>query len=306
VSALLDDLGPWRQRVEDALAHHLDRLADVDDTTPPARLRAAMQHALLAGGKRLRPLVAFATASAVRGDDDIVDATLPAAVALELVHTYSLVHDDLPALDDDDLRRGQPTVHRAFDEATAVLAGDGLLTDAFAVIARAPRNAARQVVELALASGSAGMVGGQHDDIENEGRAAADAGSVDSLRAVHRRKTGRLFAAAAALGALAVHDDDAVVDHARRFGAALGFAFQVQDDVLDVVGDVAKGGKVRGRDARHDKLTYVRALGLDGARALAADAGAEAVRSARELVARTGGSSTRLEQLALFAATRSH
>jgi geranylgeranyl pyrophosphate synthase len=311
---LLQAFGPWRARVDDALAHHIDGFVDVDGTRPPARLSAAMRHALLAGGKRLRPLVALAVARAVRpmgtSDDDVVTAALPAAVALELVHTYSLVHDDLPALDDDDLRRGQPTVHRAYDEATAILAGDGLLTDAWVVLARARKNAALQVEELALASGSAGMVGGQHDDIENEGRAIADALAVDSLRAVHRRKTGRLFAAAAALGALAVQDDRGVVDAARAWGAALGFAFQVQDDVLDVEGDVEKGGKVRGRDEKHDKLTYVRALGLDGARELARRAGDDAVARAVALGARVDGARRNdvalLEQLARFAATRTH
>jgi geranylgeranyl pyrophosphate synthase len=153
-------------------------------------------------------------------------------------------------------------------------------------------------------------VGGQHDDIENEGRATADALAVDSLRAVHRRKTGRLFAAAAALGALAVQDDRAVVDAARAWGAALGFAFQVQDDVLDVEGDVEKGGKVRGRDEKLDKLTYVRALGLTGARALARSAGDDAVSLAQALSTRVVGARrddvALLEELARFAATRSH
>jgi geranylgeranyl pyrophosphate synthase len=213
------------------------------------------------------------------------------------------VHDDLPALDDDDVRRGLPTVHKAFDEATAVLAGDGLLTDAFAVLGGAPHNAALQVVELSRAAGSAGMVGGQHDDVENEGRAVVDA-SVDSLRSVHRRKTGRLFAASAALGALAVQDDAARTALARRYGAALGFAFQVQDDVLDVVGDVDKGGKVRGRDEKLDKLTYVRALGLQGAQALARDAGEEAVTLARQLG--PDDVVAVLVQLARFAVQRTH
>lgn len=304
----------WRTRVDAALTTHLDRFVDVDGTRPPARLSRAMHHALLAGGKRLRPIVALAVARAVRpagtSDDDVFSATMPAAVALELVHTYSLVHDDLPALDNDDVRRGQPTVHKAYDEATAILAGDGLLTDAWVVLARAPRNAALQIEELALAAGSAGMVGGQHDDIENEGRATADALAVDSLRAVHRRKTGRLFAAAAALGALAVQDDRAVVAAARAWGAALGFAFQVQDDVLDVEGDVEKGGKVRGRDEKLDKLTYVRALGLDGARDLARRAGDDAVALAQALAGRVASSRrddvALLETLARFAATRNH
>jgi geranylgeranyl diphosphate synthase type II len=314
VTDVLGELASWRDRVDAALGLHLDGFVDVDGTAPPPRLRQAMRHALLAGGKRLRPLVTLAVAQAVRPPDTTREAALaaalPAAVALELVHTYSLVHDDLPALDDDELRRGQPTVHRAFDEATAILAGDGLLTDAWVVIARAPRNAARQVEELALAAGSAGMVGGQHDDIQNEGRAVAAAGSVDSLRAVHRRKTGRLFAAASALGALAVQDESAVVDAARGFGAALGFAFQVQDDVLDVEGDVDKGGKVRGRDEKLDKLTYVRALGLAGARMLAQEAGDDAVRRARALSTLAPVAAVEdvalLERLAWFAVARSH
>ncbi len=313
-NGLLEELGPWRQQVEAALGAHLDGFVDVDGTAAPPRLTLAMRHALVAGGKRLRPLLAFAVARATRPAgmvaDDAMAAALPAALALELVHTYSLVHDDLPALDDDDLRRGQPTVHRAFDEATAILAGDALLTDAWVVLARARTNAARQVEELALAAGSAGMVGGQHDDLENEGRAAADSGSVDSLRAVHRRKTGRLFAAAASCGAWAVQHDAAVVLAARDFGAALGFAFQVQDDVLDVLGDVEKGGKVRGRDEKLDKLTYVRALGLEGARALARQAGDDAVARAQALAALVPHADAadvdRLARLARFAVARSH
>jgi geranylgeranyl diphosphate synthase type II len=317
VTDLLVALAPWRDRIEAVLALHLDRFVDFDHTRPPTRLSLAMGHALLAGGKRLRPLVACAVARAVCGpgnrpdDDDAVwQQVMPAALALELVHTYSLIHDDLPALDDDDLRRGRPTVHRAFDEATAILAGDGLLTDAWCVLARAPRNAARQVEELALAAGSAGMVGGQADDLENEGRTTNDGASLSSLREVHRRKTGRLFGAACALGAWAVNDDADVARAARAFGAALGFAFQVQDDVLDVTGDVEKGGKTRGRDERHDKLTYVRALGLQGAMDLARSAGDEARHLADALVARMEHPReehvNRLRQLALFAATRTY
>jgi geranylgeranyl diphosphate synthase type II len=314
VTDLTSVLAPWRARVDDALATHLARFVDVDGTAAPVRLRQAMRHALLAGGKRLRPVVAIAVARAVRPEGQranaALDAALPAALALELVHTYSLVHDDLPALDDDDLRRGQPTVHRAFDEATAILAGDGMLTDAWVILARAPKNAARQVEELALAAGSAGMVGGQHDDLQNEGRVVAAEGAVDSLRAVHRRKTGRLFAAAAATGALAVQDDPAVVFAARSYGAALGFAFQVQDDILDVEGDVEKAGKALGRDEKLDKLTYVRALGLPGARALAASAGDDAVRLARALGAAVPAAAAAdvdvLVELARFAVSRNH
>ncbi len=316
---ILAELAPWSAKVEEALRAYLDHTTDLDGTRPPKRLLAAIEHALMAGGKRLRPLVCLAVAQALTndGDDDgdggddndgdngggAIALAMPSAVALELLHTYSLVHDDLPALDDDDLRRGKPTVHRAFDEAAAVLVGDALLTDAFGILSTSKHHVARQVRELAAAAGSGGMVAGQHDDLQNEGRGVS-ALSLEDLHEVHRKKTGRLFAAAAALGALAVGRDD-VVNDARAYGAALGFAFQVQDDVLDVEGDVEKGGKARGRDEKHDKLTTVRALGLDGAKALAARAGVDAVTLAERLV-EGGGSSRRLAALATFAVSRSH
>lgn len=294
-----------KEHTELSLRRFLDGTADIDGTRPPTRLVDAMAHALLSGGKRLRPIITLVVAESVAASDDEPRAlATPAAVALELVHTYSLVHDDLPALDDDDLRRGHPTVHRAFDEATAVLVGDALLTDAFVVLASAERLASQQVRELAAAAGSAGMVAGQHDDIAAEGRAAS-AISLEELQAIHRRKTGRLFSAAAALGVLAVGRDD-LLDDARRFGAALGFAFQVQDDVLDVEGDIEKGGKVRGRDLKHDKLTTVRVLGLEGAKALAHRAADDAVAAAHQLQDRAGRRDARLAALARFAATRTH
>jgi len=301
---ILETLAPLVAHTEESLRRYVDVIADLDGTRPPERLREAMAWALLAGGKRLRPMLALVVAEAVGRDGDSRALATPAAVALELVHTYSLVHDDLPALDDDDLRRGRATVHRAFDEGTAVLVGDALLTDAFLVLARAERHAALQVAELAAAAGSAGMVAGQHDDIEAEGRAASTT-SLAALHEIHRKKTGRLFAAATALGALAVGRDDVVVE-ARRFGAALGFAFQVQDDVLDVVGDVEKGGKVRGRDIKHDKLTTVRLLGLDGARALATRAADDAVAAATALLDKAGARDERLAALARFATDRTH
>ena len=201
------------------------------------------------------------------------------------------------------MRRGRPTLHRAFDEATAILAGDGLLTDAFALLASARHHGARQIEELARAAGSAGMVGGQHDDMLNEGRSVS--ASEPALREVHRRKTGRLFAAAAALAAMAVDRLD-LVDDARRYGQLLGFAFQVQDDVLDVEGDIVMGGKERGRDQKHDKLTYVRALGLEGAKALAIKGGNDAVAAAAVLGTKVQRDTTLLARLALFAAQRSH
>jgi geranylgeranyl pyrophosphate synthase len=303
--SIIDEFQPLQQHAEASLRAFVDGVADLDGTRPPARLVEAMAHALLAGGKRLRPLITLVVAEAVAGaDDDARRLATPAAIALELVHTYSLVHDDLPALDDDDLRRGRPTVHRAYDEGTAVLVGDALLTDAFAVLAGAERLAARQVLELAAAAGSSGMVAGQHDDIAAEGRPAS-ATSLTELHEIHRKKTGRLFGAAAALGVLAVGRDDLVIE-ARRFGAVLGFAFQVQDDVLDVEGDIEKGGKVRGRDLKHDKLTTVRALGIDGAKALAARAADDAVAAAAALLQKAGSSDGRLAALARFAVNRTH
>lgn len=301
----LEELGPWRTLIDQSLQDFVEKHQDVDGTLAPLRLRAAMAHSLLGGGKRLRPLVCLSVASALCDGprEDTIAAALPAALALELVHTYSLVHDDLPALDDDNLRRGRPTLHRAFDEATAILAGDGLLTDAFALLASARHHGARQIEELARAAGSAGMVGGQHDDMLNEGRSVS--ASEPALREVHRRKTGRLFAAAAALAAMAVDRLD-LVDDARRYGQLLGFAFQVQDDVLDVEGDIVMGGKERGRDQKHDKLTYVRALGLEGAKALAIKGGNDAVAAAAVLGTKVQRDTTLLARLALFAAQRSH
>ncbi len=303
--SLLSDLDPLRVLVETSLRTELDRLVDFDGVAPPQRLKDGMAHALLAGGKRLRPLICLATARAVYSadvadDDDAISLALPAAMALEFVHTYSLVHDDLPALDNDDLRRGQPTVHKKWDEGTAILVGDALLTDAFAIVARSKHHAAQQVLELAVASGSSGMVGGQHDDVQNEGKPVSEQ-SHDDLRSIHRRKTGRLFAASAALGAWAANRPD-LVDAARAYGAALGFAFQVQDDVIDVEGDPEKGGKGLGRDEKLDKLTTVRALGLDGAKALARSAAEDAVRCAQAL----GPRSDTLVALARFAASRTH
>ncbi len=293
----------WQARIEQELTRHLQSHGDLDDTKAPAQLRAAMKHALLAGGKRLRPLLCFSVCDVVGG---ATDDAVAGAVALEWVHTYSLVHDDLPSLDDDDLRRGQPTVQKAFNEATAILAGDGLLTDAFAVLASTKHDAALQVRELALAAGSAGMVGGQNDDMQNEGASINGASTSEtSLREVHRRKTGRLFGAAAALGALSANRKD-LLDDARRYGHLLGFAFQVQDDVLDVEGDVEKGGKVRGRDVKHDKLTYVRARGLDGAKALAKEVADEAVAAAVVVGDRAGRDPALLVRLARFAVERNH
>jgi geranylgeranyl pyrophosphate synthase len=298
---VLEELAPWRDAVDQALARYIADHNDGVGQQIPAPLQQALAHALLAPGKRLRPLVCLATADALAPASTpttgaIPLAALPAATALELIHTYSLVHDDLPALDNDTLRRGRPTLHVAFSEATAILAGDALLTDAFAILALAPTAAAAQVRELALAAGSVGMVAGQLADLEAAGKPT----SVEALRAIHDKKTGRLFAAAAALGALAVGASDKR-DLAWAWGAATGFAFQVQDDLLDVEADVEAAGKARGRDLQHDKATYVRLLGTSGARALALQAADDAVALAKQLVP---GDDSLLVKLARFAADR--
>jgi len=287
--------------IEEALVARLDVHVDADGTRPPTRLVEAMRYSLLAGGKRLRPLLVLHAAAA--SSPEVEEPTrerkaMPAAVAIEQIHTYSLIHDDLPAMDDDDLRRGRPTLHKAMGEALAILAGDALLTDAFALLATAEHNAAAQVRELALAAGSAGMVGGQLDDIDHEGK------PIDgpTLAAIHRRKTGRLFVAACALGALAVDAPTERVAMMRAYGAHLGVAFQIADDVLDVEGDVERAGKTLGRDAKHEKATYVRLHGVEVARGMAV---AESERACAA-VASLGAAAQPLVDVARFAATRRH
>lgn len=286
-------LDTWRARFDQALAASVRSIVDVDGAVTPARLADAMEHALLAPGKRLRPLVLLACADALRPSDDVFDLCTPAALALEQVHAYSLVHDDLPGMDDDDLRRGRPTVHVAFDEGTAILAGDALLTNAFGLAARSRHSAAQIVEALALAAGSAGMVGGQHEDTRGLAR------TIDDLLAIHAKKTGCLFRAAAEMGALAVGD----VGHRAqfsRFGAKLGLAFQIGDDVLDVTADPDRAGKRLGRDAARDKVTFVSLLGVDEARARANRAADEAI------AALEGMNAPLLVGLARFAASRDH
>ncbi|MDR5903815.1 farnesyl diphosphate synthase [Franzmannia qiaohouensis] len=228
------------------------------------RLEAAMRYAVLGGGKRLRPVLVYAAGRALGAADAELDAP---AVAIELIHAYSLAHDDLPAMDDDDLRRGQPTLHKAFDEATAILAGDALQTLAFEVLAgtRHARLAAL-VATLASAAGRQGMVAGQALDL------AAVGGQPDvaALAHMHRHKTGALISAALRLGGvIAVAEDDPRLAALAAYGDAIGLAFQIHDDVLDVIGDTQVLGKTSGADAARDKPTYPSLLGLDGARAKA-------------------------------------
>ncbi|PWV78851.1 farnesyl diphosphate synthase [Halomonas sp. A11-A] len=261
------------------------------------RLDAAMRHGVLVGGKRLRPVLVYAAGRALGAADDALDAP---AMAIELVHAYSLVHDDLPAMDDDDLRRGQPTVHKAYDEATAILAGDALQALAFEVLARSthPRLAA-MLVTLAEAAGRDGMVAGQALDL------AAVGGHPDvaALAIMHGHKTGALIRAAVRLGGLvAVAEGDPRLAALDDYARAIGLAFQIHDDVLDVTGDTATLGKASGADAARDKPTYPSLLGLEGARARAG----ELVEEALAALAPLGDGAIPLKALARYMIERDH
>ena len=242
-------------------------LEELDFAPDPRSLRLveAMRYSLLAGGKRIRPVLTMATARSLGVDPATV---LPAAAALELIHTYSLIHDDLPAIDDDTLRRGRPTCHVAFGEDIAILAGDALFAEAFRVlVARqegSPAAVLAAVAEIARATGVQGMVGGQYMDVA--GAAADD----DDLRTLHALKTGRLFAAAVVCGAVLGGADDA--DPYRAFATELGLLFQIVDDILDETGEEAELGKSVGKDRAQEKMTYVSRFGVAGAERLAAEA----------------------------------
>ncbi|MBL9009405.1 MAG: polyprenyl synthetase family protein [Myxococcales bacterium] len=245
----------------------LSRLsAPCDDV--PARLTEAMAYSLLAGGKRLRPILALAGYEAAcqsSGRSADLSVALPLACAVEMIHTYSLIHDDLPAMDNDDFRRGRPTNHKVFGEAVAILAGDALLTESFAVAARCPAPAEAVVAAMAMlaqASGAAGMVGGQVIDFSATGQKVG----VEALRRLHRLKTGALLSVSLCAGARLACSSQAVLDGLRHYGEALGLAFQIIDDVLDVTADLATLGKDPGSDAKKGKTTYVDLLGIDGAR----------------------------------------
>ena len=283
----------WADRCERFLDAALPR-----DDTAPQRLHAAMRYATLGGGKRMRPLLVYATGCGLGVEDHALDA--PAA-AVELIHAYSLVHDDLPAMDDDALRRGRATVHIAFDEATAILAGDALQTAAFEVLTTAAFDAPTRVAMLATlarASGAAGMVGGQALDLDAVGRTL----DADALRAMHKGKTGALIRASVRLGALAASADLETLAALDAFADALGLAFQIRDDILDVEGDPTLIGKTRGKDAAHDKPTYPSILGMQASRALLAELDA---RMGAALDG-CGGDTTELRNLARFAVARSH
>ena len=270
------------------------RRADVDRAlmewlpVPPAcppRVGEAMRYSLFAGGKRLRPVLTLAAAEAVAAPQATSaararDLAMPAACAFELIHTYSLIHDDLPAMDDDTLRRGRPTNHVVFGEGMAILAGDALLTEAFALLAREPQigdgvagdvlavRKLRAIRIVADAAGPCGMVGGQAIDLEAAGSARTF--DAEGLRAMHARKTGALIRAAGLAGATMAGADGPQADAIGRYGSELGLAFQIVDDILDIEGASADLGKTAGKDAAADKPTYPALYGLDASRAMAA------------------------------------
>ena len=254
----------WAQRrraVEDELRRQLDHTPSLNPT-----LADAMKYSLLGGGKRLRPILLMAAADAVGSPGE---KFLTTAAAIEMIHTYSLIHDDLPAMDDDDYRRGQLTNHKVFGEAIAILAGDALLTLAFEVMLRQKgvSNSARIAVvdEMSQAAGMSGMVGGQAIDLQSEGKAI----ELETLRRMHMGKTGALFRAAIRSGAILAGASDEKLSALTKYAEAFGLAFQITDDILDVTGDEKTLGKPTGSDARNKKSTYVTLTSLDSARSMA-------------------------------------
>jgi geranylgeranyl diphosphate synthase, type II len=248
-----------KQRLEESLPHYIARL------NAPGTIKRAMSYSLEAGGKRIRPLLLFATLHSFGKEPDI---GLPVACAIEMIHTYSLIHDDLPSMDNDDLRRGKPTNHKVFGEAMAILAGDGLLTYAFQVIAEAsdariaPATKIRLIEELAKAAGPEGMVAGQVADIEGEGKQL----SLEQLEYIHRHKTGKMLQYSVLAGALLAGAKDEQKHHLHMFASHLGLAFQIRDDILDIEGSEEKIGKRVGSDIENKKVTYPSLLTIAGAK----------------------------------------
>jgi len=265
-------------------------------TDAPARLIEAMDYSLMAGGKRLRPTLVLESAIACGGD--VNGSALAAAAAIELIHTFSLVHDDLPAMDNDDLRRGRPTNHKVYGEAMAILAGDGMISLAFELIATdaEPSVAARLIAELAHATGPQGMIGGQVLDMEGEQKSL----KLEQLQQLHRMKTGALLVSACRLGALSTNASTAQVSALAEFGRHLGLAFQIVDDLLDVTASPEQMGKATGKDAAKGKNTYPALLGVDETRRQAKAQLAEAVESLKPL----GPSADGLRTLASFVVDR--
>ena len=272
-AALLTEyIAGMRARIDEGLSRYLP----IPPLFPKV-LHEAMRYSVDAGGKRLRPILTLAAAEAVArtsGAHEAVERALPAACAIEMIHTYSLIHDDLPAMDDDSLRRGRPTNHIVYGEGMAILAGDGLLTEAFALLAAEPHDPdlaprkIRTIHAIAVSAGGSGMVGGQAIDLLAVGSSTFD---QYSLQDMHARKTGALIRAAAVAGAIMGGGSDAEIQAVDEFGRHLGLAFQIVDDILDVEGNARELGKTAGKDAKAGKPTYPSTYGLDVSRQLAAE-----------------------------------
>jgi geranylgeranyl pyrophosphate synthase len=269
-------LSEFLERARGQVDAALERWLPKAPASPPI-VCEAMRHSVFAGGKRLRPVLTLAAAEAV--EPRAIDLALPAACAIELIHTYSLIHDDLPAMDNDTLRRGRPTLHVVYGDGIAILAGDGLHAEAFTLLAREPAEdsadvAARKLRVIAVvgrAAGPAGMVGGQAIDLQAAGQTPGGRVTLDAegLRAMHSRKTGALIRASASAGAIMAGAEPNVVDAIDKYAAEVGLAFQIVDDILDVEGNAAQLGKSAGKDAASDKPTYPRLYGLDESHRLA-------------------------------------
>jgi geranylgeranyl diphosphate synthase, type II len=302
IAAAGDFLERARTQIDQALEHYLPKPPDC-----PALLADAMRYSVFAGGKRLRPLLTLAAADAVSGgaaEVDAIAAALPAACAVELIHTYSLIHDDLPAMDNDTLRRGRPTLHVVYGDGMAILAGDGLQAEAFALLAREPATddpavtarKLRAMRAISEAAGAAGMVGGQALDLQAAGQVPKHPLRLDAdgLQAMHLRKTGALIRAAAVSGAVMGGGTDDLVAAVRSWGTAIGLAFQIVDDVLDVEGSSEELGKTAGKDVAGNKPTYPSLFGLERARQMADECAARA----RERLQRAGLLETNLSRIA--------
>ncbi len=280
--APVESLSQFIERARGHVDAAIDRWLPAPPACPPL-LRAAMRYSLLAGGKRLRPILVLAAADAVSpyAKPEATSLALPAACAVEFIHTYSLIHDDLPAMDDDTLRRGRPTLHVVYGDGMAILVGDALQAEAFALLAREPAGAdgaiaARKLAAtrtIAEAAGACGMVGGQAIDLQAAGQVPGHALSLDedSLRAMHLRKTGALIRAAAVSGAIMGGANPDTISAITRWASEVGLAFQIVDDILDVEGSASDLGKTTGKDAAGDKPTYPSLFGLDRSKSMATE-----------------------------------
>jgi len=301
---MTDSLAASLRRSAEAIEKELDRLLPPIESEP-AIIHQAMRYSVMGGGKRLRAFLTLCAAQLRGGEAQLA---LPVAAAIEMIHAYSLIHDDLPCMDDDDFRRGKPSNHKVFGEGMAVLAGDALLSHAFAVLADLPRLSGltaavtlRICQTITAAVGTAGLIGGQVADLQQETRALpADAGTL--LLWIHTRKTGALFSAAMCSGALAGGLEEADLAAVSAFAHHFGLAFQITDDILDIVGDPAKLGKPAGSDDRQQKLTYPRVYGLERSRCMAQDAAESAIAA----VASYGSAAEALIDLACYVVNRDH